>query len=121
VSDIQGAFEEYQRGEDGPEIATRAGTKKRNKPLEIARDSRRMTLAEILKVRECRELFWWLLTELGPMQSPMAFAQTGTDVHRTMFNAGRADAGRLLLAEITAAAPDAYMLMLKEEQERKNA
>lgn len=121
MSDIQGALEDYSRGDEGPEIATRAGTRKRNKPLEIARETRRMTLAEILKVRECRDLFWWLLTEFGPMQSPLSFAPNGTDVHRTMFNAGKADAGRMLLAEITAAAPDAYLLMLKEEQERKEA
>jgi len=121
MSDIQGALEEYSRGDDGPEISTRAGTKKRNKPLEIAGDSRRMTLAEILKVKECRELFWWLLSEFGPVRSPLREGSAGTDIYRSMFEAGRSDAGRLLLAEITAAAPEAYLLMLREEQERKDA
>jgi len=119
MSDIQGALDEYSQGDDGPVLATRAGVKKRNTPLKIAQEQRRVTLAEMLKVKECRDLFWWLLEQFAPMQSPMAFAPSGTDVHRTMFNAGKADAGRLLLAEITVAAPDSYLLMLKEEQERK--
>lgn len=84
-----------------------------------AEKRRRATLAGVLNVKEGRELFWYLLEQFGPTQSPMAFAPAGTDIHLTMFKAGKADAGRLLLAEITAAAPDKYLLMLQEEQERQ--
>jgi len=119
MSDIQGALEEYSRGDDGPEIATRRGVRKRQSAADIARERRHVTLAEILKVKECRELFWWLLEQYGPTRSPITFAGAAMDVNNTLTKVGMSNAGNILLAEITAAAPDAYILMLKEEQERQ--
>lgn len=100
-------------------LTDRKQIKARTKGVTIERDRRRATLLGILNVREGRDLFWWLLEQFGPTRSPLAFAGPSVDIHHTMTNIGMANAGNILLGEITAAAPDQYMVMLAEEQERK--
>lgn len=102
-----------------PPVTNRADIKRKGKTANVERDRRRLTLAEILKIKEGRELFWWFLEQFGPTRSPLSFAGQAVDIHHTMTNIGMANAGNILLAEITAAAPDKYLLMLSEEQERQ--
>lgn len=98
-------------------LTDRRQVKARAKKSDIALERRRATMRGVLNVLEGRELFWWLLEQLGPTRSPVAGRPV--DINATMFNVGMANAGNILLAEITAAAPDKYLLMLAEEQERQ--
>lgn len=100
-------------------LSDRATVKARNRPLDSALKRRRATLAGVLAVKEGRELFWWLLEQFGPTRSPLSFARGAVDPYHTMTNVGMANAGNILLAEITAAAPEQYMAMLEEERERQ--
>lgn len=100
-------------------LTDRRQVKQRTKRADLELARRRATLAGVLNVKEGREFFWWLLEQFGPTRLPVAFAGAAVDVPHTMVNIGMANAGNLLLAEITAAAPDKYLLMLSEEQERQ--
>ena len=102
-----------------PPLTDRKTVKARARRADIERERRHATLQGILAVKEGRELFWWLLEQFGPTRSPLSFAGQAVDVHHTMTNIGMANAGNILLAEITAAAPERYMDMLAEERERQ--
>ena len=102
-----------------PLVTNRAALRRKAKTADIERENRRLTLLEMLKQKPSRDFFWWLLEQYGPTRSPLSFARGAVDVHSTMVGVGMANAGNILLAEITAAAPDQYMTMLAEEQERQ--
>jgi hypothetical protein len=102
-----------------PELTDRPKVRARARKADIERDRRRATLQGILAIKEGRELFWWLLEQFGPTRSPLSFARGAVDVPHTMVGVGMANAGNILLAEITAAAPNQYIAMLAEEQERQ--
>lgn len=98
-------------------LTDRRQVRARKDTAATAEKRRRATLAGVLNVLEGRELFWWMLEQFGPTRSPLQ--GNPVDIPATFKNIGMANAGNILLAEITAAAPDKYLLMLQEEQERQ--
>ena len=68
-------------------------------------------LAEVLRTALGRRLLWLMLEEAGCFQQPY----TGNALD-TAFNCGQLGVGNKLLARITAVHPDAFLAMMKENQ-----
>lgn len=65
----------------------------------------------VLSTRAGRRFVWRHLTNAGIFQS------TFTGNSATFFNEGRRDIGLKMLAEVNAASPESYLLMMKESNE----
>ena len=69
----------------------------------------------VLSTRAGRRFIWKHLTGTGIFQSCF----TGNSA--TFFNEGRREVGLKILAEVNAASPDSYLLMMKESNEAETA
>lgn len=68
-------------------------------------------LRDILKDRQGRDFFWDLLSMAGIFHTSFNPSNAVT-----AYNEGRRSLGLQVLADITAAAPEAYVTMIKESQ-----
>ena len=71
-------------------------------------------LSDQLKRYEGRRYFWGLLSDMGVFNNP--FHQSNA---QTAFNCGMQNAGQRVLADITRAAPEQYVIMMREAKEYK--
>lgn len=89
-----------------PEQVQRAKEKQ-----ESLNDQRLNDIREVLNTKRGRRFFWRYLTICG------VFRTSNADQSQIFFNEGMRNIGLQLLADVNEAAPDAYLLMLRESQE----
>ncbi len=65
----------------------------------------------VMATREGRRYLWWLLDRCG------VFRTSFTGNSTTFFNEGQRNVGLMLIADITTACPEAYIVMLNEAKE----
>lgn len=87
---------------------------KHNREAEDAKDEQLQDMALVLSTRPGRRLIWRYLSETGIFTT--SFNNSGSI---TAFNEGQRSVGLRLLAEVNEAAPEQYMVMLKESKEKK--
>ena len=79
--------------------------------VESANDKRLNDVREVLNTRRGRRFFWRYLEICG------VFKTSNASEHQIFYNEGMRNIGLQLLADVNEAAPNAYLLMLKESQE----
>lgn len=84
----------------------------RNRKVKLERREEYEDLRFILGSAPGRRWMWKHLSALGPFRTPF-----GTDPYLSYFEGGRQNVALTLIAEISAAAPDLYNLMQKENQD----
>jgi hypothetical protein len=78
---------------------------------ESLNDRRINDIREVLSTKRGRRFFWRYLEICG------IFKTSNADSSQIFFNEGMRNVGLMLLADVNEAAPDAYLLMLRESQE----
>ena len=78
---------------------------------ESLNDQRLNDIREILSTRRGRRFFWRYLEVCG------VYKTSNADQHQIFFNEGMRNIGLQLLADLNEAAPEAYLVMLREAQE----
>ena len=68
----------------------------------------------VMATREGRQYLWWLLEQCG------VFRTSFTGDSTTFFNEGGRNVGLILIADINAACPEQYVVMLTEAKEDSN-
>ena len=85
---------------------------KKAKEKEETLDDRRLNdIREVLNTVRGRRFYWRYLGICGVYRTSLA------DQHQIFYNEGMRNIGLQLLADVNEAAPEAYLLMLKENQE----
>jgi hypothetical protein len=79
--------------------------------VESLNDQRLNDIREVLNTRRGRRFYWRYLTICG------VFKTSNSDEHQIFFNEGMRNVGLQLLADVNEAAPEAYLVMLREAQE----
>lgn len=72
-------------------------------------------ITAIMNVPEGREWMYDLITHCNPLGNPVIAG----DTHLTYHNIGAANIGKKLLQDINEAAPDQYIVMIKEARSKK--
>jgi len=88
------------------------GRKKRK--AERNENSRIAAFRAVMATREGRQYVWWLLEQCG------IFRTSFTGNSTTFFNEGQRNVGLVLIADINAACPEQYIVMLTEAKEDSN-
>jgi hypothetical protein len=87
--------------------------KKRRKAGRV--EDRRLTAFKaVMATREGRRYVWWLLDQCG------VFRTSFTGNSATFFNEGQRNVGLMLIADINAACPEQYIVMLDEARDDTN-
>ena len=89
-----------------PEQVERAKQK-----AESLNDRRLNDIREVLNTRRGRRFFWRYLEICG------VYKTSNADQHQIFFNEGMRNIGLQLLADLNEAAPEVYLIMLREAQE----
>jgi hypothetical protein len=84
------------------------GAKQRAESLN---DRRLNDIREVLNTRRGRRFFWRYLEICG------VYKTSNADQHQIFFNEGMRNIGLQLLADLNEAAPEVYLIMLREAQE----
>lgn len=92
--------------------ANKSQVKDAAKTEKLKRDRELRDVHHVLSTREGRRFYWRYLCECRIFQS--SFNNSGSV---TYFNEGKRDVGLKLLSEMDEAAPESYLLMLKESKE----
>jgi len=79
--------------------------------VESLNDQRLNDIREVLNTRRGRRFYWRYLTICG------VFKTSNADASQIFFNEGMRNVGLQLLADVNEAAPEAYLVMLREAQE----
>lgn len=87
-----------------------------DKGAELVREQRLADMAMLLSTRPGRRFVWSLMADCGIFRS--SFDNSGSV---TAFNEGRREIGLRVLADVNEAAPEQYLVMLRESQEGRNA
>ena len=85
--------------------------KKAKQKQESLNDRRLNDVREVLNSRRGRRFMWELLDFCGVFKTSFA------DQHQIFYNEGQRNVGLKLLADVNEAAPEAYLLMLREAKE----
>lgn len=80
-----------------------------------AKDQRLSDMALLLSTRPGRRFVWGLMSDCGIFRT--SFDNSGSV---TAFNEGRREIGLRVLADVNDAAPDQYLVMLRESKEASN-
>jgi hypothetical protein len=78
---------------------------------ESLNDRRLNDIREVLNTRRGRRFFWRYLEICG------VYKTSNADQHQIFFNEGMRNIGLQLLADLNEAAPEVYLIMLREAQE----
>jgi len=79
--------------------------------VESANDKRLNDVREVLNTVRGRRFFWRYLGVCGVFKTSLA------NEHQIFYNEGMRNVGLNLLADVNEACPEAYLLMMKENQE----
>jgi len=79
--------------------------------VESQNDQRLNDVREVLNTKRGRRFYWSILEFCG------IFKTSNSDQHQIFFNEGMRNVGLKLLADVNEAAPEAYLLMLRESKE----
>ena len=79
--------------------------------VESKNDQRLNDIREVLGTRRGRRFFWRYLEICG------VYKTSNADQHQIFFNEGMRNIGLQLLADLNEAAPESYLIMLREAQE----
>jgi hypothetical protein len=82
-----------------------------NQKVESKNDQRLNDIREVLNTRRGRRFFWRYLEICG------VYKTSNADQHQIFFNEGMRNIGLQLLADLNEAAPEVYLVMLREAQE----
>lgn len=117
---IPSAFDDeplQQVTQDAPfDTTDEASIKAATKEAKERDQKRRVAISEMLKVREVREVFGEVIFEWCHIEQPSISDQ----IVRMGFLEGERNIGQRLRAELQAANPEGYLLMVKEYGEKSN-
>lgn len=120
ADNIPSAFDdepEQQVSKDIPtDVANEASIKAVAKEAKQRDQKRKVALGECLKVREIREVFGEMIFEWCHIEQP----SISSEIVRMGFLEGERNVGQRLRAELAAANPEGYLLMVREYGERNN-
>lgn len=110
--DLQEAKENLEQGYDASDpsvvnTARKKASRKKNERLKV--------IQAVMEQKECRKWLREYLDSLFLFSNPVVSG----DPYLTHFNIGKQDAGKQLMADIMNAAPDLYLLMIREKNEEE--
>jgi hypothetical protein len=88
--------------------------KKAKSKVESRNDRRLNDVREVLNTKRGRRWYWSM------MKFCRIFETSNADEHQIFYNEGMRNVGLKLLADVNEAAPEAYLVMLRENQEDTN-
>jgi len=91
-----------------------AAVDKKTRKADRVENRRLAAFKTVMASREGRRYVWWLLEQTGVFRSSF----TGNST--TFFNEGQRNVGLMLVADINAAAPELYIVMLDEAKDDSN-